>query len=681
VSLALTAAFLFAHRPELAYTGAGLAALTRFIRGHGLVEWRALAESLGGLAVAAAIVIAWYGVGALILRAIERWWPGWAPLPLAMACALGAGAWSLTWFFLGLAGCYVISVAVGALALGLTLAVAAVVKGRRQMLGATAPGGSPSRHTVVAPATLTAIALIMAATAALAPPTAKDTLQYHIALPKAFIEAHRLMPVGDSIAAYFPLGAELNGMWAMLLGRVMSERVGEAAFGATAFAWLPLLLAFVAGWAAERANAAWAMTAAALVATVPVIYDVASSGYVDLALALYLALAVRAAARWCVGSAWTELPMFALALGFALGVKVTAMFPVLLLGLVVLLGARRAGHRLPVTALAIAAAAMVGAPWYVRTWRLTGSPFFPYFLDIWPGDASGWDATRSVMIRVFNSAYGGDKSVLGYLVLPVRLSLMGQRDIPALYENVLGVAFLIAIPLLVWALWCRRLGAEAGVVTGVAATLFVWWAASAQVLRYLIPVVPLAAVVAVRAAVAVAGGARAARWLRATLLVPAGASLLVGLTWFLSEAPMMTVLGAEPRDTYLSRRLDHYPYYRLIDAQLPRDARVWLIGVRRDTYYLERPYVGDYLFEDYTLRRHLEQGYRAEDLRRWAREAGITHVFVRHDLFFDARRSSLVDDRLPEEENVKRLTAFRDFLLEGTHILAADQKFLLVALR
>jgi hypothetical protein len=258
---------------------------------------------------------------------------------------------------------------------------------------------------------------------------------------------------------------------------------------------------------------------------------------------------------------------------------------------------------------------------------------------------------------------------------------MGQRDVPALYENVLGVAFLIAIPVLVWALWRRRLDAEAGVVTGVAATLFVWWAASAQVLRYLMPVIPLAAVVAVRAAVAIAGDARTARWLRATLLVPAGASLLVGLTWFLSDAPMMTVLGAEPRDTYLSRRLDHYPYYRLIHARLPPNARVWLIGVRRDTYYLERAYVGDYLFEDYTLRRHLEQGYRTEDLRRWAREAGITHVFVRHDLFFDRRRSSLVDDRLPEEENVKRLTAFRDFLLEGTHILAGDQKFLLVALR
>jgi hypothetical protein len=294
------------------------------------------------------------------------------------------------------------------------------------------------------------VALIAAATAALAPPTAKDALQYHIALPKAFVEGGRLAPVGESIAAYFPLAVEMNGTEAMLLGRVVSARVGEAAFGATTFAFLPLLLAFVYGWAAERGvDRGWAATAAALVATVPAVYEVAGSGYVDLALALYVAIAGRAAARWWMIGAPREL---ALALGFALGVKVLALFPLVLLGLVVLLGARRAGRGVGTAVLALGAAALVGAPWYVRTWRLTGSPVFPYFLDIWPGQAPGWDVTRSVMARAFNSVYGGDKDLLGFLALPFRLSLMGQREMPALYESVVGVAFLVAAALVAWAL-------------------------------------------------------------------------------------------------------------------------------------------------------------------------------------------------------------------------------------
>jgi hypothetical protein len=395
----------------------------------------------------------------------------------------------------------------------------------------------------------------------------------------------------------------------MLLGRVVSARGGEAAFGATAFAFLPLLLAFVYGWAAERgADRAWAATAAALVATVPAVYEVAGRGYVDLVLALYVVIAVRAAARWWVIGAPRELAALALALGFALGVKVLALFPLVLLGLFALLGARRAGRGVGPAILALGAAALVGAPWYARTWWLTGSPVFPYFLDIWPGQAPGWDVTRSVMARAYNSVYGGDKDLLGFLALPFRLSLMAQREMPALYESVAGVAFLVGAALIAWAIWRRRLDEETVVVAVVTGALFVWWVVSAQVLRYLLPVVPLAAVAAVRAAAALTAETGATRWLRATLLVPAGASLVVLLTWFLADAPMLSVLGAEPRAEYLARRLDYYPYYRIVAEQLPRDARVWLIDVRRDTYHLERPYRGDYLFEDYTLRRQLEAG-------------------------------------------------------------------------
>jgi hypothetical protein len=230
-----------------------------------------------------------------------------------------------------------------------------------------------------------------------------------------------------------------------------------------------------------------------------------------------------------------------------------------------------------------------------------------------------------------------------------------------------------------WALWRRRLAADAVLAAVVAAMLFGWWTATAQVLRYLVPVVPLAAVVAVRAASTLDVGAT--RWLRVALLVPASAGLGVVVTWWLASAPMLSVLGAEPRDEYLARRLDYYPYYRVINAQLAPDARVWLINVRRDTYHLDRAYVGDYLFEDYTVQRELRAGHGAAELREWARAHGVTHVFVRHDALFDLRRSSLLDDSLPQQENLARLTRFKEFLTQNTRILKWDQKFALVDLQ
>ena len=77
--------------------------------------------------------------------------------------------------------------------------------------------------------TAQAVALI----AALAPPTAKDTLLYHFALPKAYIAAGGGIEVPFNIAGYYPLGVELQAVWAMLLGAPMGAPVGEAAAGAT----------------------------------------------------------------------------------------------------------------------------------------------------------------------------------------------------------------------------------------------------------------------------------------------------------------------------------------------------------------------------------------------------------------------------------------------------------------
>ena len=207
------------------------------------------------------------------------------------------------------------------------------------------------------------------------------------------------------------------------------------------------------------------------------------------------------------------LRILGVALGAALSVKLTALFPFVLLGLVALVGAQRVGRGPGIVVAAIAAGGVLAAPWYLRTWWLTGSPLFPYYLDIWPGQAPGWDAGRSAMIRVFNASYGGDKDALGVLVLPFRLSLMSQHEVATLYESVLGVTFLVAAPLVVWALWRRRLAADAVIAGVVAALLFAWWAATAQVLRYMMPVVPLAAVVAVRAATAL-DTADARRWAR-----------------------------------------------------------------------------------------------------------------------------------------------------------------------
>src|SRR5262249_20659791 len=154
----------------------------------------------------------------------------------------------------------------------------------------------------------------------------------------------------------------------------------------------------------------------------------------------------------------------------------------------------------------------------------------------------------------------------------------------------------------------------------------------------------------------------------------------VSVAWFVADNPLLAATGAEPRAAYLERRLDYYPYYALIDRDLPRDAKVWLVDMRRDVYHLTRPYTGDYLFEDYTLRRWIEAAAPGRDAQERARAGGITHVLIRHDVLFDYAHSPLVDDRRSRAENAARLERLRSFLADGTQLLRSDRKFALVAL-
>lgn len=658
-----------------------------------------LASSAVGASLAALIVLSWYGLGCLLVRLARG--PRAAgedsletqsrAFEWARACALGAGAWSLLWFALGVMRAYRKPVALVALLVGLGLFVIAYRRDRVR-LGGTEAANGPTRAALF----LTILTMALAFVAALAPPTAKDTLLYHISLPRVFIAAGGFTDVPNNIANFLPLGAEMHSVWAMLLGQLLSERVAEAASGATLFAFFPLLVAFTYGWAKGRGlDRAWAMIAALLIASVPTVYAVAASGYIDLALTLYVALAVASVARWWDTLDREQLVYAALGLGFALCLKLTAIFVVFPLALVVLLRARQAqegeagdegGASVARIAtggiLALVLAGVLASPWYIKTWAKTGSPVFPFYLNIWKGSAPGWDTERSLLFQELNSRYGGyPKNAVDYLIAPVRLSLMGQPEQPAYYDGVIGVAFLFGLPLIAWAWWKQGLDAELRIASAVSSVLFIFWLFSSAQLRYLLPALPGLAVSIAASCALIAGhgkgGARVAQW---TLIAIALAGCLTTLAWFAEQNPLRVVAGGESRRDYLARRLDYYPYYEVINTELPKGARVWLINMRRDTYYIERPYFSDYMFEDYTIKRYVDEARTAADVRARARAAGITHLMVRYDVLLDYDRTPIVDERRSREENLEKMRILKGFLTEDTKILRSDEKFLLIEL-
>ena len=656
-----------------------------FVGAEGIVDTVA-----GGLS-AVFITAAWFGTGTFLLSFVRltRSENHSHLLELAMKTAAGAAVWSLIWFFLGLAGLYGSRAAAFSVLLGLACAVYSFKRVREAREESRVPETFSGLDRLLL--ILIAVPVVLAAVAALAPPTAKDTLLYHYAVPKAFIAQGSSAFVQGNIASYLALGTEMHTVWAMLMGQMISVRAGEVAAGAINFAFFPLVLIAVFGWARElNVERRLSLIAVLIVATVPTAFHVASSGYIDLALALYVTLAIYAVGRWwrSPDSGWVILA--GLFLGAALASKLTTLFVIAAIGLIVLLrakkakdeGAGNAGKVFVSGFAALVLAAVIAAPWYLRTWAETGSPVFPFYMNIWPGEAEGWDVERSELFQIMNAQYGGaSKSALDYVAAPWNLSVAAQPELPAYFDGVLGIAFLLGLPLVIWALWKFELPVELKAALGVCGVMFLFWLFSSQQLRYLLPIVPVLAIaiaMSVQTLSGPKGNLRTAA--QFSLIAAAVAGILVSAAWFLQKNPIGVVLGGETRDEYLARNLDYYPYYQMLNTQTDAEEKVWLINMRRDSYNLDRPYFSDYLFEDWTFRKLLWESKNIDELRSKVEAMGVDYILARHDFLFDYEKTTIVDEKKPRAENEAKLKLAKNFLLHGHECLneKADRKFSLV---
>ncbi len=661
-----------------------LPSLVGNLGGGSLVGGEGILDSLVGVVIGALIFASWLGLGTLIVSFLPKLGdqPDNIWLATARNAAVGAIIWSLVWFFLGLLGLYSGVVAVGMTLFGVGLAVVGAVKLRASWDNVTENETSTGLDRVLIGSI--GFILLISLIASLAPPIAKDTLLYHFAVPKAFIAQHSSAFVDGNIASYLALGTEMHAVWAMLLGNLVNSRAGEAAAGAIVFIFFPLLLLAIYGWARQAGiSQGFSLLATLMVAAIPTAFHVASSGYIDISLALYVTLAVYSLGRWWKTLALGPLILVGVFLGGALAVKLTAVFVIAAFALVILLRGRmetEAAAKLVLTGFGVLLlTGVIASPWYLRNWAATGSPVFPFYMSIWKGTANGWDVERSNLFQTMNSQYGGAEiNRANYLMSPFRASLAAQPENPELYDGVLGAAFLIGLPLLLWAVWRRKLADEWTIAIGVAGIVYLFWLFSSPQLRYLLPTVPLLALGIVASAESITKDDALKQVSKYSLLTASVLAMLTSVAWFCEKAPLRVVLGGETRDQYLARNLDYYPYYQAINTDTDADAKVWLINMRRDTYHIDRPVFSDYLFEDWTLRKMVWESRNTPELKANAAALGVKYILTRHDFLFDYDKSTLVDDKKSRTENEAKLRMAKELILDPANTVRADNKFSLV---
>lgn len=553
--------------PALAFVSAALAV--------GLAAGGSALASLPWLLLIAA---ASHELGRLALRRLGCL-PDDPPESLVLCLGLGSGLLVLGALALGLAGLLTLPAVVAPLVALLAVAEvrwlgAFLRRRRRRRPGPGQPYWTAWQPGWLETALLGCIAfhLLAGYTMGLAPEIMSDAVRQHLAVARAFADRHAVVALPHLALSYWPLhGNLLFAIGTILNGPVLAKLL-HTATGALAVATVGALGRRYAGPTAG-------LVAAALVAALPAIIWELGTGYIDLFVVLYAALAALCLLHWQeAGGARWPLLMGAM-LGFGVAAKLTFGFIAVAAILALLLVAReRAPWRERTRALLLATGGglLTGGPWLVRSAVLTGQiPGVSLLLD-----ALGRGEGESPASLSNLTGFGIGRTPGALLLLPWELTIRSGR-FGENADGFVGFAFLLLLPLLL--LLHRDRGTCA--LGTLVLIPFLLWFYSAQYIRYLLPTLALLAVLLGagfarlrRLSAASGGGDRLFGPLLGVglvgVLATAALPYLATIAAFPGGLPVRLVLGRESPEDYLTRTVPSYATLRRLDQAVPLGAPV-----------------------------------------------------------------------------------------------------------
>jgi len=437
-------------------------------------------------------------------------------------------------------------------------------------LGAWARGaGAAMRGADALMVGLAAALAVLLVFSAWAPPVDYDEMEYHLALPKAYLEAGRIHETPHNVYSYLPQGAEMLFQAAMSLRWFPEAPLSSVRYGSlvarTLNAYLAVLIAAVVAAGSSRLfGPRAAAPAAALYLGLPAVYDVSYRAMAENAQVLFSVMTMVALAGYFASRRPSAAALAGILTGLALGTKylvwgfVFAPVVVWLAGEAVLLRPRGRGVR--ALALFIAMTLLVASPWMIRNYTWTGNPGHP-LLTGWFGPGPHWTAAQAANFQAHHS--------------PASLAL--GRLVEALAPEKPLYAVPVALALACGAVALARGPTRRPALLRVlyaAAVLAVWWFGTHHVMRHLVPVWPPVAMLAaggwVRSHGRGYGRAVAAACVTATL-----AGMLVVAANERERSELVAALSAPPSAASEARQYAYSPHvmqYLNLERDLPPGA-------------------------------------------------------------------------------------------------------------
>lgn len=336
-----------------------------------------------------------------------------------------------------------------------------------------------------------------------------DSLAYHLAVPKLWLEAGQVTWVQTIHHSNFPFALDALYLYGESWG-------GE--YSAKAFMFYVMLLGARALFGLARrwgagGNAVWAPVA--FMAS-PVVLWESGTAYIDAGHGLFAGLGILYVAEMVHRIRKSEdlqglAFVAALCWGLALGTKLTGLQSFAIAGFVfILFSARRVNAALKPAAIVAGIALAVAGVWFAKSTAFTGNPVFPFFYEQFGG--KGWDQWRADIYRNEQNSFGVGRAVDSETgkshLQPAQIgnAILGLAYQPGRYTNPAqtagggfptgSIGFLTLLTMVFWAVSGRAGPKEKVVLAWAALSLLLWFFLSQQSRYLTFLVIPSAVMVA-----------------------------------------------------------------------------------------------------------------------------------------------------------------------------------------
>jgi hypothetical protein len=504
----------------------------------------------------------------------------------------------------------------------------------------------------------------------LVPPTARDELTHHLAIPRLYARAGRIIEVPMAPYSYYPMLLDMLYTPWVYWGYDSVPKLIHCFYG---FLTGLALCAYLS----RRMNSVYGLLGFFFFISVPTVLRLNHWAYVDLGTTFYSTASLLCLIRWRESqSALSWLALAGASMGFAASTKPNGFLAVLILVFLmafVLAGAprRSAGQMARQIFLFIAMAALPVAPWLAKNWLQTGNPFFPLLAGFFPGHNAG-DAQAVVTfggLGIFvkrELLYG--ESWFQIAALPLRLFLSGRDDNPQYFDGVLTPILILFLP---WA-FKGKWGEEKKLLAAFALLYLAFAIFLADMrARYVLPIVPPLVALMVYGVFNVYLRIKHPRYLLAVLVFFA---LLHGSylwRYFQAVRPLGYLVGWESRDAYLTRQVPEYSNFYYINHELPLTAKIYLLFVGRRAYYCERDYIHDGGELPGLLVSAIQSARDSTEIGKTLERKGITHLMVRESLL-----ARFLNNNLSPKQHI----LWNRFVAEHLHARFRDRDYALYQL-